>query len=899
MTDEYGEAMIGVSVASSDNTAVTVSNPDGDFSLNLSAGKKHILRISYIGYKTAEISVEQSEYWEVLFYDDSFKITRTLNNPDGGNLTGIVLSYKLRNEQNGEGVLYMTDDIPAGYSSESLTGISDIKPIGNGFVIKETKGKYSKTGMEVNYTTFIDISKIGKLPRTQNSYSQGRNDLHFVTNEKFSRGPEVSELSNNVTALEVYKPEDFFRSGISFGNALDIKVPGLSHGAVNISLGQKKDNSPIPEAYKESYNTSLVMKEVKTGYLKNEIGVYYNSSYGKLTGQGSNMETLLYSVLTTPPTYNNQTGLSRKNPMAWQLPDGSKRSNDPSFVDNPYELISNLPDKERNEYLMSYVKSLYEIQNIKWANSFSFDKRRSRFVNGNISDYQEQRLTKREDLISNITMNSDFTWKLKGYDPELKLTAGYGFKHIQDKVEQSDFFPVLSSNVDVYNRKLIRNSHDIRYGFVLGNQNLNIETAFKHYFSNTARSSHYTNFFPEIGINLRLNEILDGLFDSYYHDLSLYGNIKRSIGEVSLIDRNPAALSTIMEAKDFRNYYEYRLPVYKDGLKPEIYLKTEIGLRFWSEGGKFSAELNGYMYNTHNLTSVVFENNSPELKNIGRIRSCGYNLELGYRSGIFGNRNWLLDVKYSFSRFKSKVTALYEDSPYIRLAGFADVATVFAENQPLGVIYGSRFLRNNEGNVIIGQDGFPLVDNNIGKIGDPTPDFFMTLKPAITFKSFVLSFLLEYQQGGDRWNGTRSVMDYRGISEYSGEKRNIKQFVFNGVTESGATNAKAAGFYNPSSDISDNRWVRYGMTGVGEEYIEKTTFLRLSDVTLKYSPNTRRFGFFRNLTIGVSAKNLLLVSSYKGTDPSTLLFGYSSAKGLDLFNLPSLRSYSFVITLGF
>lgn len=910
MIDNYdGGGYPGVTIASVDKPHTgTISDIDGNFSLTLPAGKQKV-RISFLGYQTAELTANKSEFWEVIFYESHFDVRRggrsnRSNQTSSNDLPPLAFSPKLKNEKDGEGVLYMKSDMPRSYNSESVFRIKDISPSGKGFKIKNVEGRKRVFQMQADFTTFIDFTTVGRLPKVQSGYAQGASGMWTdpaLAGTRYSWGPLISDLQSEGKAVNVYSPTDFFRTGISFGNNLDLKTSGFKESIVSLSLGQKRENSPIPNAYKESYNASASLKNLNIGYTKTDVGVFYNSSYGKLTQQGSNMSTLMHSVFTTPPTFDNLNGLKRNDQGAWKNADGTYRTYSPGYSDNPYAIINESPDREKKDYLMTYLKNKYQYNRIFWENSISFDKLWNRYTNGTLPSNYPQRISNRKDQTANIAFSSDLSWRIKDYEPDLKLIAGYKFRHTADKLYTQSVFYDSDPNIDIpiYNsdEKLIRNSHEIKYGAHLNHRSLFLEVANKHYFSNTAHAKDYTNLFPEVGVRLRADRLLDDLFGWGYKDITLYGNIKRSIGEAALYDRTTAALSTVWEASKFRNYYEYQLPVFTDGLKPETYIKSEIGLRY-SPNYHFTFELNGYNYNTHNLVSSVIEDSSPVLRNIGRIHSYGYFLEANYTTSR-SRDEWDIKVKYTFSQGKSKATAIYSDEPFIRLGGFSDIATVFAKDEPLGTIYGSSYQRNGDGQIIM-DNGYPMVNQTLTKIGDPTPDFIMTLRPSVTFKNFSLSCLFEYRHGGDRWNGTKAMMDYLGVSESTGTDRNIKQYIFSGVDMDGQVNTKAVDFYNPDEHIENNRWVRYGQTGVGEEYIEKASFLRLSDVILKYSLlRYNRDHFLKKLTVGFSAKNLFLITSYKGVDPSSYLFGNQTANGLDLFNLPSMRSYSFVVTLGF
>ena len=160
-----------------------------------------------------------------------------------------------------------------------------------------------------------------------------------------------------------------------------------------------------------------------------------------------------------------------------------------------------------------------------------------------------------------------------------------------------------------------------------------------------------------------------------------------------------------------------------------------------------------------------------------------------------------------------------------------------------------------------------------------------------------LSFAFDYRHGGQVYNGTRAALDYTGRSITSATERSITNYIFEGVTEGGDMNTTPVTFADPAKPVEENRWVRYGFSGVGEEYIEDASFLRLSDLSLSYSIERSRDRTIREIRIGLIGQNLLLVTPYSGVDPASKLFNYANGSGLDLFNQPSTRSYSLQITI--
>ena len=75
-------------------------------------------------------------------------------------------------------------------------------------------------------------------------------------------------------------------------------------------------------------------------------------------------------------------------------------------------------------------------------------------------------------------------------------------------------------------------------------------------------------------------------------------------------------------------------------------------------------------------------------------------------------------------------------------------------------------------------------------------------------------------------------------------------------------------------------------------------WLRLRDVSLSYNfgkmlSNTQTLSFIRDAQITFSARNLFLITNYKGVDLETSIAGANSnTNGFDYFNNPRTRSYT-------
>ncbi|HXB92055.1 MAG TPA: hypothetical protein VNU72_07195, partial [Puia sp.] len=114
---------------------------------------------------------------------------------------------------------------------------------------------------------------------------------------------------------------------------------------------------------------------------------------------------------------------------------------------------------------------------------------------------------------------------------------------------------------------------------------------------------------------------------------------------------------------------------------------------------------------------------------------------------------------------------------------------------------------------------------------------------------------------------------------------------------SGGKNNIPVAFYDPALPVNQNRWVRYGITGVATSYIQKGDNIRIH--TLSLARDIRIKKYLQRIRLTAYAQNLLLWSAYKGGDPNQLLYDQPGSGGLDFFNLPSTKTFGTSASLQF
>ncbi|MFZ1633257.1 MAG: hypothetical protein WAT43_05230, partial [Chitinophagales bacterium] len=272
-------------------------------------------------------------------------------------------------------------------------------------------------------------------------------------------------------------------------------------------------------------------------------------------------------------------------------------------------------------------------------------------------------------------------------------------------------------------------------------------------------------------------------------------------------------------------------------------------------------------------------------------------IELTLNADIVKKKDLTWNIGGNFSKNENEVTQLADGVDEIEIeAGFGDPGAYVIVGQPYGLLYGSQWAYNDNGDLLIdGSTGLPIFDTISGVIGDPYPDWLMNINTALTYKGLTLSGLLDIRKGGDIWNGTNARMNRIGISEASGERDHT--FVIEGVIE------QPDGSYTPNNiEIApEDYWGDYlGDFGASSQAIQDGGWVRLREVKLAYQFKLDPKNVVKALNISATGRNLWLKTDYTGVDPETSLTGAgSNITGFDWFNNPGTKSYLFTVSASF
>ena len=836
----------------------------------------------------------------------------------------------------------------------------------NGAIIITTK-KGEKGKARVNVSSSFRVDQVNKLPERQTAWSQGRSsggELVYrgpETLEGNSWGPAISSLefdgdsnypfdkngrlvpagTGNGKAAIAYDPyEALFVNGYTTDNTVSVSG-GNDIVQYYVSAGKMYNAGVIPGSDFGRTSIKSTVTADLTDKLTLGVSANYVNSGGYRVQQGSNLQGIMLGLLRNTPTFdigNGLTGREAANEIStYEFPDGSQRSYRAGVYDNPFWTINNNPFEDDVNRLIGYASLQYKITDHLTASyKLGLDTYSESIVNGfNINpgfgvgsvDFVERNA---KDINSDFLLNYNNTFgdfAVSGtlghnyYNTQTLFTEGFG-----QELNVPKFFDLSNANTQqAFNgnsrRKLFGVFGTVNLGW---QETLFLELSGRNDWSSILPNDANSFFYPSVSLGYVFTETL-GLSNS---GIFPYGKIRASYSQVGNDGGNAFIYAT-------NSYYsgatwggdgfiatgglfpEFGLNAFdRDGLlgnaalKPELTTTIELGADLKFLNNRLGLDLTYYQsLTTDAIIAVAVAPTSgftSTVQNAAEISNKGIEAVFTATPVEIGDFSW--DMLVNFTQYENVVEKLADNVESIGLAGFVSTTSRAIEGEPYGSLFGNGYLRTDDGELVIGQDGWPLVDPEAKILGDPNPDYVIGFNNTLTWKGLSISALLDIRKGGDIWNGTYGIMKTFGTAKSTEEARTIKGYVFDGVVNTGTAespnyvdNTTPVDFYDPNRPVGQNAWNRYAFGGLPEDNIQDASWVRLRNVSLSYNlpSSLLEKGPFQRVKATISGRNLFLATGYTGIDPETNLTGASNGFGLDYFNNPNTKSYSFALDLTF
>lgn len=758
----------------------------------------------------------------------------------------------------------------------------------------------------------------------------------------------------NKNSQEIFDDQNFdqiFANGHFWENNLTISG-GNQNTAVYFSLGDLDQQGIIRNNSDYRRTTArLNARHLFSENVRLKVTSNYTRTESNRIQKGANSSGLYLGLLRTPADFDNSgyrgdyfaspnaapvtnRHRSYREPLA---ADGTPTYNNPQWTINEQENRANV-----NRFISSFELTVSPLDWVDLIGRVGLDhyseQRNEFFTPGSASGAFRSGLYE-QSLATNTIFNMDYIAKASRYitsNISADFLVGFNFNsrsRTVNGVTTTNFiqFTDVQSVVRDVDNALPENTTNVssqgseRTAGVYGS--LSLSGWDQLFLTGTLRAesastfgdeSDNTFYFPSVSLAW---QFVQGT-DNGTNALS-FGKVRASYGEVGV---QPARYNTsnVFVSPSFGDAFggDLNLGLYGNGgfvpsasrgnasLLPERKRELELGLdlRFFNDRLSLSGT-----YFTNRTEDVLLDfpvansrGYSQVYANGAEIENEGIELDLGY--ALIQSRNIDLTFTANFTTVENLVTDL-QGVESINLGGLAAVNARAVEGQPLGVLWGSRSLRDESGNIVLDENGFPVQDEREGVIGDPNPDWQGSFLTGFRWKNLTVSVFFETFQGADIFAGTKSVLFDLGRWEDSANEitatRNYKEFNGNIINIGETFRGNVFDFGGGPVALTEP-WYNAdgGFFGSGNDelYIEDGSWTRLREVSIGYRIQSnwlqQRLAI-NALEISVTGRNLILWTEFEGNDPDTNLSGISVARGIEYFNNPGTQSYLFNLKVEF
>ena len=764
----------------------------------------------------------------------------------------------------------------------------------------------SRKSLVINgsFISSFDVKNRNAIPQTQNTFVQGRSENGALiwrgpeTDELFSFGPNISSLAfdhqlyeydlngklipiaNGNPPAKIYD-NSIFKTVFSFNNQLNLngifKINNDERIRLTLDLGQQKNQMYFVDQF-DIFNNFKSKLSSKIFNFDLNAAFSFTENKATNTNRIGLFNRVFQNSLLTPISFSNSQKI--------YLNSGNQRSYS-QFADNPDFLFDQKNkynfENDRKQYSFGLTRNWLGFR-INFAQSFDEENvlnqdRYKPSTAGFLNGISNERIQKNQWYNSNVFGSYEFGGDLKNTfsfnhifnDQAINIDQSFGKNYRYQRTSQDYIFSYNMAFHD-YN--------DFDFGLDLGNS---------FYLSNTSPTKNY--WLPKLNAFVTFENI----FNWYRTKITFIGAFTQANSEPGISQSYSNYATTLLSAQNANQYFPFQEVESFKNLAPIDSREWKTGLKF-NLGYRINLDAEYFKKKIANDIFPVFEGSVLKLKNLADHTYSGFDITLSYDNFYIG-QDFKGTQKVSFFKYQDIVDRVDQGYNNLALSGFQDIYKTLAEGEVLGAIRGSYFERNASGQLIIDEFGYPKKANSLKIIADPTPDFVMKFTHQFSYKMLSLDMNWEWKKGGEIWNGTGAVLDYYGRSQNSGDQRNTKNYIFEGVNSTGNLNQIPVDFYNNNQDVSKNIWTRYGYLGVAENYVEKADYVRINSISLTANLNVEKFK--RALGITLYVNNIVLWQAKSGSDPTQNFYDLGNGNGLDFFNLPSFKTFGCMVSFKF
>ena len=786
---------------------------------------------------------------------------------------------------------------------------------GNGVILITTR-KGGAVG--ITYTGKFSWSPVSYFPDLQNTYGQGSSGA-YNADATGSWGAKMGnatthpawwDASKNVAYQGDANPyKEYYRTG----NAQSHNVTVTGGGKENpwrLSLGRDDNQSVIRPTTVNKSSVDLVTRLEATRWLHFDIKANYVKTVGN-NRQTRGLYGTSYYITTLPRSIRmadleehaideGAVALGETAHLNWYGPNADYQN--PYFIQAQFN-NQDIQNKffgmgkmtvDFTDHLKFTLKEGYSWVDFQTKNWYPYAD--PVFT----SKYPEFDMRKNTRIESNLEGLLSYNNRIGDFD--LGLSAGGNIMHVREEGLHGDGrkIPIvgatfISAGTQYASNSLYEKEIQSLYAFAnVGYKDfLFLDLTARNDWSSTLPASNRSYFYPSVSASWVVTGMLDAFGVHYNKDILDYGKVRASRALVGK-DTDPYQLATTYDSTtDAHNLLTITQNTTQANanLKPEMADSWEVGTEWHFFQNRFGFDVTYYNTTTRNQVMKVAMPYSSGVRdkwiNAGVINNRGVEFQLN--CDIVRTRDASLGATLNLARNINTVVELYHDTEagidvdqynLGHMTGSAGVYVRAVEGEPVGSIYGTGYVRDEQGEIEM-KSGLPVSESEVF-LGSVQPDFTGSFGLNFERKQFSANALFSFRKGGKLFSVTEYSAAYAGTAKRT---ENREDFTFNGAE------------VDPQA---------FWTTAPAEEFMYDASFLKLGELSFGYNLSSKTLesfasGIVKTARFSLYGSNLLyLIRHTPGTTPDgsatdTSIF----ASAFDMCPYPATRNFGVSITLGF
>ena len=817
----------------------------------------------------------------------------------------------------------------------------------NGAIVittKSGKGYQSsgKRGIGISVNSGVAFNNVFVLPTYQNSYGGGPSqawadtiDGQFVPDYALdgSWGPALDgtpvrhwdswydyEGDEGFGEVRPWEPtpndiDQFFQTGVTLSN--NVSVTGATDES---SFRLSYTNHDQTGVYENSSLDRNTLSFSGSQQVSEDLEASVTANYVQQQGKGRPLTGYGESVMSQfTQWYHRQLDMDRLR--NYKNPDGTQRTwnrlsptnPDPNYFDNPFwERYENVQNDQRDR-VFGNITMKYKINDVfslmgRALSDFYIDRREERIAVGGVRESSYSETTRQlqetnldaylnfaDDLSDDLNLTGfvGVNQRIRNYKRLNAYTLGglntpglYTVNNGADGYEVGDFTSqkkvnsVLASASFGYQRKYY------------------VDITGRNDWSSALPAENNSYFYPSATASYILSEDLDV-------DAISFAKVRLGWAQVGN-DTDPYRTSTTYAVNtNFGNSGSATIPNAQNNpnLRPEKTSSWEAGVELNLFLDRVRFDFTYYNSTTEDLIFNVpvsaSSGYSSAVLNAGKTNNKG--IELSLAASVVETNDLTWNVGVNFAKNKNELIELAEGIENIRYTSLFGVSLEARPGQPLGTFYGYDYQYDDNGNKLVGDNGFYLRTDEVVPLGTILPNFTGGVYTTLDYKNLSFYALVDFQDGGSLHSYSNQWGKYSGTLEgtvFDEDGNDMRAPGYAGVVVEGV-NATTGAVNDVAVNPQTHFFLNQGyVIHAADQY--DASFVKLREMRLDYSmPADMVEGTpFSNVSIGVFGRNLaILHKNVPHIDPEVATSA-SNVQGFEGGQLPAERTIGVNIKFG-